>query len=109
MAVPSKITLYQLNDQYLEIDGLADGLTTTVINTAVVTATLKDSTGASVSGLTNLSLTYVASSSGVYRGLIEDTFNPAIGGGYTLYIDAVDGGVNKGHWEIPVVIKVRKS
>jgi hypothetical protein len=109
MAIPTKFTFYQLNDQFLEIDGLADGITGAFINTAVVTATLKDVDGVSVTGFTNITLSFVALSSGKYRGQIQDTFNPTAQGGYTLVIDVVDGGVDKGHWEIPAEVKVRKT
>lgn len=108
MAFPSKVTLYKLNDNYIEIDGLSDGLDpTTYFNAATITATLKDSSGNNVTGATNISLSYVASSNGKYRGTVQETFNPSVGS-YTLHIDASQGGI-VGHWEVPASVKIRKS
>ncbi len=108
MAVPSKLVLYQSNDQYIEIDQLADGITGAFVNGATVTVTLKDSAGAIVTGISSLALSYVAASSGKYRGQVEDTFNPTKGGGYILHVNADNGGL-KLHLEIPVEIKIRKA
>lgn len=108
MAVPSRIILYQKNDQFIEIDGLKDGLAGTFVNNATVTATLKDRSGVVVSEVNNLTLVYVAASNGKYRGLVEDTFNPTRGGGYTLVVEADQAGT-KLHLEIPVEVRVRKS
>lgn len=109
MAVPSKIILYQLNDQFIEIDGLADSLSLAFQNSATVTATLKDRSGAPVTGLTNVTLNYVASSSGIYRGAVPATFNPTKGGGYTLVIDANNNAGAKAHLEIAAEVQIRKT
>jgi hypothetical protein len=108
MAVPSKLILYKKNDQYVEISGLADGLTAAYMNAATVTATLKARDGTNVTGLTNITLSYVAASDGVYRGQVAETFDPTAGGGYTLHIDATQGSTTA-HLEIPVEIKIRKT
>lgn len=109
MAFPTKITFFQLNDQYLELDGLADGITGAFVNGATVTASLYDPTGAAVSTFTGIPLNYVAASSGVYRGQVPNTFDPlALGGGYVLKIDAVNGAV-KAHIEVSTIVAIRKS
>jgi hypothetical protein len=110
MAVPKKLILYDSNDQIVEIDGLQDGTVTpaTYINNAVVTATLYDSSGATVSGLNNVTMNYVAASNGNYRGNVPNTFSPPIGGGYVLKLDGNVSGI-KFHIEIAVEIKTRTS
>jgi hypothetical protein len=107
MAFPTEIILYQKNDQYIEIDGIASGLDGSYMNTATVTATLVDSDGAVVGGIEEMPLAYVAASDGQYRGQIQETFNPAVGT-YTLIVEADQGGI-VGHWEIKCKVKVRKT
>jgi len=107
MAVPSKIILYQLNDQLLFVDGLQDE-DGSYVNVATVLATLKNREGTVIAPISALTLAYVPTSNGRYEGVVEDTFNPPKGGGYTLFVDSTDG-TTKGHWEIPVEVKVRKS
>jgi len=106
MALDNKYIFYKKNDQYFEWNGLKDGLTLAFENTATVVGTLKDSSGTAVAGFTTITFNYVAASSGLYRGQIEETFDPPLGGGYTLHMDATVG-TKKGHWEKPVEIKTR--
>lgn len=107
MPLPSQVVLYQKNDQYLEIDGLADDAAA-FQNSATVTATLYDLAGNAVAGATNISLTYLAASSGIYRGeILGADFNPSVGA-YTLKIDASASGLNA-HWEIKTKVQVRKQ
>lgn len=108
MPVPRHVDLFKANDQTIEISGLKDGLNNGFINTATCTAILKDRDGNSVSGITNLSLVYIANSDGVYRGNIPDTFDPPVGNSYTLLIDSDDSG-NKLHIEINTRVSVRRS
>jgi hypothetical protein len=109
MSIPAKLTLYALNDQFLEIDGLADGLNpASFINGAVVTVTLKDSSGVVVPQVNALVLTYLATTNGNYRGQVTNALNPTIGGGYTAFLDVNNGGI-KLHMEIPAEVKIRKS
>jgi hypothetical protein len=105
LAITEPVILYKKNDQWIEIDGLADGLTATLIDGATVTATLHDSAGQPVSGLTAVALSFV--SSGVYRGQVNETFDPAVGT-YTLLLDATMGAYT-GHWELKCKVKIRKS
>lgn len=107
MPVPVQIELFKANDQIIEIFGLKDGLNNGFINTAVCTATLKDSAGSSVTGITDLVLVYVAASDGIYRGIIQDTFDPPTGNNYTLHIDADNSG-DKLHIEIKARVSVRR-
>lgn len=114
MAVPTKITLYQNNDQFIEVDNLADGLTGTPFNAATVTATLVDTNGlngakgATVTGFP-LTLTYVAASVGVYRGKVLFTTVATLKvGGYTMKFDALQAGTQM-HVELGCTVAVRKS
>ena len=108
MSIPDRITLYPKNDQVIEVFGLHNQVisATSWLNAATVTATLKDSAGAAVTGLSALALAYIAASNGDYRGQVEDTFNPAPGDDYTLHIDASEAGIVL-HIEIPVSVQVR--
>src|SRR5438045_2127480 len=85
------------NDQWLELGPLEDGLTVsnpapTYINDATVTAQLfqdrviGDDTrlGTLVATFGTLSLPYVASSNGIYRGLLAETFLAPAGTNYVL-------------------------
>ena len=109
MAIPSKLTFYKLNDQLLEVSGLHDGLVpTTFFNAATVNATLYDRAGVVAdSALNNLTLSYVTASDGIYRGQIEQTFDPPASGGYSLVINATQG-TTVAKWTISSDVKVRK-
>lgn len=107
MAIPTKVILFIENDMYVEIDELHDGLNpTSYFNAATVTATLKDRDGNIVPEVDNITLVYVAASNGKYRGAIQETFEPTLGGGYNLEIVAVQGGV-QGKWVIKAEVKIR--
>ena len=115
MTVPTRVTITKLNDDFVEVVGLAkqirqaDGtLQKTYLNAASVTATLKDSTGTPVTGFNGITLVYVAGSNGIYGGQIQETFSPAVGGSYTLHIDASEGGLVM-HLEIATTVSVRRS
>ena len=108
MAIPARIILYQSNDQTVEIDRLRDRITGSYLNAATVSATLYDSAGSAVSGLTGLTLAYVASSNGRYRGNLEQTFAPALGDNYEIWFDGNEGS-SYFHMEIPVSVQARKS
>jgi len=107
MAIPTKVTLFIENDMYVEIDELHDGLDdASYFNAATVTATLKDRDGDIVPEVNAITLSYVVASNGMYRGPIQETFNPTLGGGYKLEIVAVQSGI-QGKWVIPAEVKVR--
>lgn len=115
MPVPAKITFYQLNDQYLELDGLSQnqitssGVTVTPVNSATVTATLYDSTNTVVANFNAIPLSYVSGSSGTYVGQVPNSFDPALlGSGYTLFIDAVFNSL-KLHLEVKAAVVVRRT
>jgi hypothetical protein len=114
-------TLTQLNNQYVEIDGLIDGTTKylgdgitlnpspTYINGASGSFTVKDPTGAAVVNGGPIALSYVAGSNGDYRGLLTNGFDPsALGQGYTIFVDLTAPGGFVGHWELPAQVLARR-
>jgi hypothetical protein len=115
MSVPIKVVFTRKNDQYVEIDGLQDPTNpdqTVYVNNATVFATLVDQFGNPVAGLNNVELFYLGGSNGDYRGLVEQTFNPKIGVGYTLKISASAPGLGIDNeadmlLEIPAEVVVR--
>jgi hypothetical protein len=97
MSVPTSFTFSAENDQYIEWGPMVDGLTgitlgdgtqvaPAYLNNLTGTATLLDATGAPVTGANALPFVYVPASNGIYRALVEQTFNPPVGGGYKLVI-----------------------
>lgn len=99
--IPTKITLNPNNDEVLELDGLSDIITGFFQDTATVSATLYDQTGAPVPGATNISMAYIPGTNGNYRGIITSgSFSPNPPGnlgntisGYKLVITAIVGAV----------------
>lgn len=101
-----RLTMAQLNDQYVQLDGIADGLTGTVITSAVLTVTLKDFNGTPVANMTSLSMASVGG--GSYRCAVSNAFNPPVGTEYTAVFDGTNAGL-KLHIELPVTVQKRTS
>lgn len=74
------------NDNVIEIKDLKNKATGSYLNSATVTFTLKDSSGNTVSGADTVSMTYVSSSDGVYRGTLADTVSLTQNALYTCEI-----------------------
>lgn len=89
--ITEPITLYRLNDNLIEWDDMDRASDRTYVNDGVVTMTLKDSNGASVSGATSLTLSYVTGSNGKYQGTIPYTVSLTAGAEYTLEVTADQG------------------
>jgi hypothetical protein len=105
----SRKIFYKKNSQYLEVGGLHDqsAATLTYVNTATLTGTMYDASGATVAGCVNVSGQYQASSNGVYRFPVDPSlFDPPAGSNYTLIIDGTSGS-KRYHAEIPVQVTVR--
>lgn len=58
------------SDNLVRLDALTNASSGAYVNSATVTFTLKDSTGAVFGGLSGVSMPYVASSNGRYEGTI---------------------------------------
>lgn len=100
--------LWDNNDMVVEVRGLENEVTGENINNATVTCTLLDAEGDEVSGQSwPMSMTYVASSAGVYRGTLPYTLGISPAGRYTLKIDVDAGAGLRGQWEVPCVCRVR--
>ena len=107
--MPSSLTaaIYVANDNYIEVDALANGATDAFENSATVTATLKTSGGAEVAGQSwPLTLNYVADSDGTYRGILDDALSIVAGTTYVVHIEATASGLTA-HWEISLQAQTR--
>jgi len=63
--------VYVLSDNLITVSGLINNISGLYINDAVITATVTDRSGVEVPGFAwPLTLTYIASSDGVYRGTV---------------------------------------
>ncbi len=118
--MPTSFIFRLKNDQYIEWGPMIDGTTgitlgdgtvvpASYLNNLTGTATLVDSTGTPVAGLNGLAFAYVAASNGIYRALVEQTFNPTPGA-YTLQINfTAPGSEPRGDYyrELPMRIVTR--
>lgn len=77
------------SDNIVRLDRLKNASTDAYVNTATVTFTLKDASGAVLQGPTTMS--YVAASNGRYDGIIEDTLSLPENASYTVEITATLG------------------
>lgn len=106
----SNLTYYQNNDNLVtNPTPMILSATGAYINDATVTMTLKDSVGASVSGATGLSLTYVTDSNGTYQGTLPYTLTLTAGESYTLEITGTKSGVARAFWVLDVDVVNRTT
>lgn len=93
------------NANVVELAGLTNGMTDTVLGSATVGCTLKDATGASVVGPTGwswpLTMAAVTGATGTYRGMLPHTLMLA-SGTYTATITADGGGGLYATWALPL-------
>lgn len=97
---------------------LADADGTPVNDASLVTATLyagrscmipDEQPGTPVEHVDNVTLEYVTDSAGIYEAEIPATFNPGLGGGYVLVVDAERSFQVLGHWETPAIVEERAA
>lgn len=100
--------VYVANTNVIELSGLKSAIEDDFVNDATVTVTVKDEAGAEVAGQSwPETMAYVASSDGLYRGIIEDDVELTAGTTYVAHVE-VDAGVDRvGHWEFNFVPKTR--
>ena len=80
------------NDQTLDVTGVQNKVSGTYINNAVVTARVKHLNGDDVTGQAwPVTLAYVTSSDGNYRGVLEDGLELIAGKRYSIEI-RIDAG-----------------
>lgn len=95
------------NDMVIEVSGVTDKIAGTLINDAIINATLKDSDGADVAGIAWPQTIDYTGTAGLYQKVIDKAASIVDGGGYTLEVDLTTPGGTEAHWEIPVGGKVR--
>ena len=102
-------SIFLLNDNLIEVLRLQDEGNDTYLNDAIVTVTLKNSAGQNIAGETwPLALSYVAGSSGDYRGTLKSTLTlPTAGQSVVAEVSADGGSGKKGFWKISVGVKER--
>lgn len=98
------------NNNTLELRALRDERTGEFLDAAAVTVTIRDAAGAPITGETwPKAVVHVEGSKGVYQANIsyQAAFVPE--GQYTAVIDVDAGDARRGHWELPLLAKVRRS
>jgi hypothetical protein len=100
---------YLDNSNLVRITGLANDATGAYINGGVtVTADIVPQGGTTV--VTDggpISLSYVAASDGIWQGVFSDNLVIVDGERYTCRVTADGGEFLTGHWELPLLAKVR--
>ena len=82
------------------LEGLKNGTTNEYINDATVTVVIYESDGATeVTGQSwPVTMGYVTSSNGNYRGIVSADSNIVTGGKYVIKVNAIDTNYNEGEW-----------
>lgn len=103
--------LYVGNTSIIELDGLADQDGVYQNDATVTLQSLVDKrTGDAVSGVTvPLTLSYVSSSNGRYRGTIPHDAGVTAGGVYIATILAISSAGQRAQWTEEVLAQVRSS
>jgi len=100
---------YKDNDMVIEVADVTDKLTGSFVNDATVTATLKDSLGADVVGITWPQTIDYTGTPGLYQKQVDKAAVIVDGDAYNLVVDLSTPGGTDAHWEIPVGGDVRTS
>jgi len=104
------MTAFVANTNVLELLGLKSNIEGTFINDATVAVTIKDSAGEEVEGETwPLTMTYVGSSDGDYRAILDDELPFLNKKNYKAIITADGGADRKGQWEFTFTPVTRSS
>jgi len=100
--------IYLSNDNLLSIEGLKNSSSGSFMNSATVTATLKDSGGTSVTGQTfPITLSYITATNGNYQATLEDTLNMVADNIYTATITATSSGGLYAQWDLQLTATKR--
>jgi len=95
------------NDHLIELLGAQNAADDSYLNSAVVSAVIKDSNGTAVTG-SPVTLSYVASSNGNYRGTLDKDAGLTDGEIYTVTITLSQSGIDA-EWEIDVTAEKRAA
>ena len=102
--------VFHQNDNLIEVDQLTNVATGAYLNSATVSCRVLDSSGAAVAGETwPITLGYVASSNGKYRGTLRDSVAFIAGRSYVAEITADAGADLKALWALPLKVEKRTS
>ena len=102
--------LYIDNNNVIELRSLTNGATSVVDTGATVTVTIQDTSGTEVPGQVwpaTMSLVSESPSTGKYRATLDYDLVLSANRKYVAVVNAVGSGGEVGHWEVPVVAKVR--
>jgi len=94
---------------FIEWLGLRNAATEAYDNTATVVATVRDTAGAKVTGMSSIAMAYVAASDGNYRGTITASSALNLTEGLTYYIEITATGTGNGFRRIAVLADYHSS
>ena len=101
--------IFLLSDNTIELSGLKDEITGTLINDATVTVTLKDKNDVNVVGETwPLAMTALGTG-GIYRAVLKDTLTLTLLDRYKAIVDVTTTGGTVGKWTIPAQVTLREE
>lgn len=102
--------VYVANTNLIELHGLKNAATDSLISGASVEFTLKDKSDVAVTGDTfPAAMAAIDGEPGGYRGVLKDTLALTAGQTYKAFVD-VDGGADLiAHYELPFSPKTRKD
>ncbi len=102
--------IYLNNDNLLSIEALKNASSGSFMNDATVTATLKDSSGNTVSGQTfPLTLSYMADTDGNYQATLSDSLNIIESTIYTAEITATSSSGLVAKWNMELTATKRTA
>ncbi len=93
------------NDELIQMNGLYDQQAATYVNDATVSLQIKTMAGVNVGAA--ITMSYVASSNGVYVGSIEEDASIVVGTSYLLVITVTASGDRVGTWTSKKTAKQR--
>jgi hypothetical protein len=107
--MPKAYVIFEQNDTLLEVKNLQDSSDDTYLNAATVTAVVKDENGVNVTGqVMPITLSYVASSDGIYQGILDSVLDLSDGDCGEVEVTAVEGTLDA-FWTLPYRVKSRAS
>lgn len=106
--LPTVLYLNPQNTEVIQVTELQDEVTGQFLINANVTATLYDRRGNPDPIFQNIVLSYVPGTDATYQGQVPATFNPSLGGGYTVVLIAEQAGV-QAKFSIPAIVQLRKQ
>lgn len=94
---------YYGNDTTIDLTGFQDGVSSSYLNAATVTAVVKDLAGTTV--ISSQTLEYVAASNGNYRAVVDKASVNLLSVGLTYFVEitAAESGIDK-FWRVPVLM-----